>query len=162
MDCSTPGSPAHGTLQTRIPEWVTCPPPGELSDSRIEPTSLASPAWASRFFTTSTTWEALIVHWRLKSMCRNTQKASSLVNKNFLPFSPKNIFPYLSEAHQPPRPLRPCPLWAQSSRGQIQIEGALLAGRRVKEAKRCETATIRLFMTRKASNFTCFDYSSWK
>ena len=36
-----------------------CPPPGDLPDSRIEPTSLMSPALAEGFFTTSTTWEAL-------------------------------------------------------------------------------------------------------
>ena len=34
------------------------PPPRNLPHSRIEPTSLASPALAGRFFTTSTTWEA--------------------------------------------------------------------------------------------------------
>ena len=34
------------------------PPPGDLPDSGIEPTSLTSPALAGRFFTISTTWEA--------------------------------------------------------------------------------------------------------
>ena len=34
------------------------PTPGDLPDSGIEPTPLTSPALASRFFTTSTTWEA--------------------------------------------------------------------------------------------------------
>ena len=33
------------------------PPPGDLPDPGIEPVSLASPALASRFFTTSITWE---------------------------------------------------------------------------------------------------------
>ena len=37
---------------------LLCPPPGDLSDPGIEPTSLLSPALAGRFFTTSTTWEA--------------------------------------------------------------------------------------------------------
>jgi len=32
--------------------------PGDLPDQGIKPTFLASPALASRFFTTSTTWEA--------------------------------------------------------------------------------------------------------
>ena len=36
---------------------LPCPPPGDLPDPGIEPTSLASPALAGRFFTTSTTWE---------------------------------------------------------------------------------------------------------
>ena len=34
-----------------------CPPPGDLLDSGIKPTSLMSPALAGGFFTTSTTWE---------------------------------------------------------------------------------------------------------
>ena len=37
---------------------LPCPPPGDLLDPGIEPRSLTSPALASRFFTTSTTWEA--------------------------------------------------------------------------------------------------------
>ena len=35
------------------------PPPGDLPDPKIKSTSLTSPALAGRFFTTSTTWEAL-------------------------------------------------------------------------------------------------------
>jgi len=34
------------------------PTPGDLRDPGIEPTSLASPALAGGFFTTSATWEA--------------------------------------------------------------------------------------------------------
>ena len=34
------------------------PSPGDLPDPGIKPVSLASPALAARFFTTSTTWEA--------------------------------------------------------------------------------------------------------
>ena len=39
--------------------WIglPCPPPGDLPDPGIEPTSLTSPALAGRFFTASTTWE---------------------------------------------------------------------------------------------------------
>ena len=36
-----------------------CPPPGDLPDPGIKPEFLTSPALASGFFTTSTTWEAL-------------------------------------------------------------------------------------------------------
>ena len=36
----------------------SCPPPGDLPDQGIKPTSLMSPALADGFFTTSTTWEA--------------------------------------------------------------------------------------------------------
>ena len=37
---------------------LPCPPPGDLPDSGIQPTSLMSPALAGRLFTTSSTWEA--------------------------------------------------------------------------------------------------------
>ena len=40
---------------------LPCPPPGDLPNPGIEPTSLMSPALAGGFFTTSTTWEALCV-----------------------------------------------------------------------------------------------------
>ena len=36
------------------------PSPGNLSEPGIEPASLKSPALAGEFFTTSTTWEAII------------------------------------------------------------------------------------------------------
>ena len=38
---------------------LLCPPPGDLPDPGIEPTSLTSPALAGGFFTTGATWEAL-------------------------------------------------------------------------------------------------------
>ena len=44
--------------------WSGLPghPPGDLPDPGIKPKSLRSPALAGRFFTTSTTWEALHKH----------------------------------------------------------------------------------------------------
>ena len=36
---------------------LPCPPPGDLPDPGIEPTSLMSPALAGRFFTTRITWK---------------------------------------------------------------------------------------------------------
>ena len=44
--------------------WIglPCPPPGDLSDLGIEPSSLVSYALAGRFFTTSNTREALLRH----------------------------------------------------------------------------------------------------
>ena len=53
MDCRPPGSSVYRILQARILEWVVCPPPGDLPNSKIEPASLMSPALASVFFTTS-------------------------------------------------------------------------------------------------------------
>ena len=37
---------------------VSCPPPGDLPDLGVKPTSFISPALAGMFFTTSATWEA--------------------------------------------------------------------------------------------------------
>ena len=37
---------------------LPCPPPGDLPNPGMEPTSLTSPTLAGGFFTTGTTWEA--------------------------------------------------------------------------------------------------------
>ena len=65
LDCSPPGSSAHGILQARILEWVPCPPPGDLPNTGTEPTLLISPALAGGFFTTNATWEALCIMYLL-------------------------------------------------------------------------------------------------
>ena len=54
MDCSPPGSSVHGILQARILERVAVP----SSRGSSQPKSLASPALAGGFSTTSITWEA--------------------------------------------------------------------------------------------------------
>ena len=59
MDCSFT---VHGILQTRILTGLPYHPPGDLPDPGIKPASLVSPELVSWFFTTSTTWEALITH----------------------------------------------------------------------------------------------------
>ena len=38
---------------------LPCPPPGDLRDPGIEPTSLTSPALTGVFFTASASWEAV-------------------------------------------------------------------------------------------------------
>ena len=45
---------------SRQESWsgLPCPPPGDLPNPGIKPTSLISPALAGGFFTTSATWEA--------------------------------------------------------------------------------------------------------
>ena len=57
MDCSppgTPGSSVHRIFQGRILEqYLLFLIPRDLPSPRIEPTSLGSPAWAGRFFTTA-------------------------------------------------------------------------------------------------------------
>ena len=47
---------------------LPCPPPGDLSDPKIEPLSLTSPALTGGFFTTSATWEVQISLRLLKSL----------------------------------------------------------------------------------------------
>ena len=58
VDHSPPGSSLHGILQARILEQVPFPPPGDLPDSGIEPTS---PALAGGFLMTTNAWEAEVV-----------------------------------------------------------------------------------------------------
>ena len=63
--CATPWTVARQSALSmgfsRQEYWsgLPCPPPGDLPNPRTEPMSLASPALAGRFFTTSGTWEAL-------------------------------------------------------------------------------------------------------
>ena len=58
MDCSPPGSSAHGILQARILEQVAISFSKGLLNPGIEPKSLISPAFLVRFFTSSTAWKA--------------------------------------------------------------------------------------------------------
>ena len=57
MNCRPPGSSAHGIFQQEYWSVLPCPPPGDLPDPGIEPTSVTAPALAGKFFTTSATWE---------------------------------------------------------------------------------------------------------
>ena len=52
MDYSPPGSPVYGGSRQEYCSGLLCPPPEDLFDPRIEPTSLMSPALAGGFFTT--------------------------------------------------------------------------------------------------------------
>ena len=55
MDCSPPGSSAHGIFQARILEWVAISSPRGYPHPGIKPTSLAL---AGGLFTTSATRKA--------------------------------------------------------------------------------------------------------
>ena len=57
--CQTPLS--MGFSRQEYWSGLPRPPPGDLLDPGIEPTSLMYPAFAGGFFTSSTSWEALIV-----------------------------------------------------------------------------------------------------
>ena len=58
MDCSSPVSSVHEILQARLLDGLPCPPPGDLPNPGIKPTSFMPLALAGGFFTTSATWEA--------------------------------------------------------------------------------------------------------
>ena len=62
IDYSSPDFSVHRILQARILEGLPCPPPGDLLDPGIKPSSLISPALAGGFFTTSAIWDALAFH----------------------------------------------------------------------------------------------------
>ena len=47
-----------GFSRQEYPSGLPCPPPGDLPNPGIEPTSLMFPTLAGEFFTTSATWEA--------------------------------------------------------------------------------------------------------
>ena len=53
MDCSLPGSSAHGISQAKIQEEVAISYPGYIPHAGIKPMFLASPVLAGRFFTTA-------------------------------------------------------------------------------------------------------------
>ena len=58
MDCSPPGSSAHGILQEERWSGLQCPPQGIFLTQGLNP-YVMSPASVGGFFTTSATWEAL-------------------------------------------------------------------------------------------------------
>ena len=94
---------------SRQEHWsgLPCPPPGHLPDTGIEPMSLMSPALAGRFFTTSTTWEALqhltgacnfkscFLEFLIARFCVSSSKLNFscfLVLVFLLSWGPENIF----------------------------------------------------------------------
>ena len=61
MDCSPLGSSlSMGFSRQEYRSGFPFPTPGDLPDPGIKPLSLASPALAGSFFTTSATWEAFV------------------------------------------------------------------------------------------------------
>ena len=63
MDHSPPASLSVGLSWQKYWYGLPFPPPGDLPDQGIEPTS---PALAGGFFTTSATWEAQSATWQTK------------------------------------------------------------------------------------------------
>ena len=63
---------------------LPCPPPGDLPNPGIEPVSLASPALAGAFFTTSAPWEA---HFSVKLSGLSIEKKIKYLNVYLFMFS---------------------------------------------------------------------------
>ena len=68
---------------------LPCPPPGNLLDLVIEPTSLTSPALAGVFFTTSAIWEVhnLIYSWQIGCINQENCWVKEITQKNFSYYS---------------------------------------------------------------------------
>ena len=62
MNYSQLGSSAHEISRQEYWSELPSPPPGDLPGGGIEPTSLMSSVSAGRFFTASTTWEAVYIY----------------------------------------------------------------------------------------------------
>ena len=63
MDCTHQAALSTGFFRQEYWSGLPSPSPGDLPDPRIELASLASPALAGRFFTTSALWEAPHMPW---------------------------------------------------------------------------------------------------
>ena len=76
MDCSPPGSSAHGIFVLSQEYWNgwLFPPPGDLPHPGIKPTSLEFPVLAGRFFTTESPGKPRII-----TRCRRRQWHPTLV-----------------------------------------------------------------------------------
>ena len=110
--------------RSRLP----CCPSGDLPNPRMEPSSLASPALAGRFFTTSTTWKApRQLSIALKIICELHGMACKKFDSYFLswfklhpwclwrqpiPFSPHPTFPVFLNFSQLLELYRLLCLWA--------------------------------------------------
>ena len=114
MGYSLPGSSVHGILRQEYWGWLPRPPPGDLPDPGIKPTSLMSPALAGGFFTTSATWEALElvsvqfspVTQSCPTLCNpmNCSMPGLPVHHQLLEFTQTNVH-RVSDAIQPSHPL---------------------------------------------------------
>ena len=58
MHSSPPGSSVMGFSRQECWNGLLCPPPGDLPDPGVEPTSLTSPTLAGGFFTSNATCES--------------------------------------------------------------------------------------------------------
>ena len=84
MDYSPPGSSIHGDSPGKSSGvGFHCPPPGDLPNLGIKPTSLTSPALAGGFFTASTTWEAHNIQKSMKSALKGENEGSIRILRGY-------------------------------------------------------------------------------
>ena len=68
VECSPTGSSVYEISRQEYWSGLPFPPPGDLPHPGIKPASLKSPVLAGGFFTTGTTWEAVLgVYFKLSS-----------------------------------------------------------------------------------------------
>ena len=84
MDQAHQAPPSMGFSRQEYWSGLPRPPPGDLSDPGIEPTSLRSPALVGRFFTTRAIWEAPCAPYTLYI-------GYSIIDETFKNLSPPNI-----------------------------------------------------------------------
>ena len=65
MDCSPPGFSVHGFFRQEYWSGFPFPPPGDLPDPGIKPTSLVPPALTDRVFTPEPPGKSLKTWFRL-------------------------------------------------------------------------------------------------
>ena len=86
LHCRPPDSSVHGVSRQEYWSGFSCPIPGDLPKPGIKPKSLASPALAHRFSTSSTTWDPVIGLWVTRNL-----ESSYLQIPNFMTFA-KTLF----------------------------------------------------------------------
>ena len=99
-----PGSSVHGIPRKGYWSGLPCPPPGDLPNPGIKPTSLMSPALAGGFFTTSATQEALAevrdAYVYAGNSFTNTEKAAAVILGLY--YEPKTFHEGLSQTMPDP------------------------------------------------------------
>ena len=104
-----------GILQARMLEWVAMPSPGDLPDPVMEHASLASPALAGGFFTTTTTWKAwkqsVQFSWSCLTVCdpMDSSTPGFSVRHQLTELGQTHVH-WISDAIQPSHPLSSPPL----------------------------------------------------
>ena len=122
MDCSPPGSSVHGISQARIPEWVACPPPGDLLKHRDRTCLLGLLHWQVGSLPLASTWEA-----HTPSQCLRLKPASlDIFRVNRKQQGPGSALSGPLSSSQPPDPQLPALSFLWPPGGGSRQEGRKL------------------------------------